>query len=305
MAPHARPGRCVPALRLLACALLAAGLAAPPVARGDDAPVTSAGVCAPAAALPPRCCHLRGRRRALCVTRSVRAPVTRTLGPACCCTAAAAWQACSLTPSDAPHGAPRALSACARQAPAPARRRHPQMRPLRTRRRLRPRCCRCRLAPTTAHSAATGASVPAAPRPPAAGARLPGAMTGCCFRTPGPTCFCPQTPPARRAPVLSPRKRARCVPGPAVPRIPLPRRLSRLLRPRVLHNPMVRGQVLGACVLFGPQGVLPLNGPTSGGYVVTLTGEYFGASASAPGVQARVGATACTVSLLQEGTGGY
>ena len=141
-------------------------------------------------------------------------------------------------------------------------------------------------------------------RLPAAGARLPVAMTGCCSRVSGPTRFCPQTPPARRAPVLRPRKRARSVPGPAVPRSLCGGRLSCLLRARVLHDAVVRGQALGACVLFGPQGVLPLNGPTSGGYVVTLTGEYFGASASAPGVRARVGATSCTVSGLQEGRGG-
>ena len=66
---------------------------------------------------------------------------------------------------------------------------------------------------------------------------------------------------------------------------------------------MVRGQALGACVLFGPLGVLPLNGPTSGGYFVTMIGENFGASASAPGVRARVGATSCAVSGLQEGGG--
>ena len=59
---------------------------------------------------------------------------------------------------------------------------------------------------------------------------------------------------------------------------------------------LARCQALGACVLFGPQSVMPLNGPTSGGYVVTLTGEYFGVSASAPGLQAKVGATSCMVS---------
>ena len=62
---------------------------------------------------------------------------------------------------------------------------------------------------------------------------------------------------------------------------------------------LARCQALGACVLFGPQSVMPLNGPTSGGYVVTLTGEYFGVSASGPGVQAKVGATSCMVSRLR------
>ena len=52
-------------------------------------------------------------------------------------------------------------------------------------------------------------------------------------------------------------------------------------------------QTLGACVLHGPQSASPLNGATLGGVVVTITGEYFGASAAAPGVAAKVGDTAC------------
>jgi hypothetical protein len=57
--------------------------------------------------------------------------------------------------------------------------------------------------------------------------------------------------------------------------------------------PEEEGRELGACVLFGPQTASPLNGPTAGGYVLTITGEFFGVSASAPGVSAKVGETSC------------
>lgn len=57
--------------------------------------------------------------------------------------------------------------------------------------------------------------------------------------------------------------------------------------------PEEEGQELGACVLFGPQTVSPLNGPTAGGYMLTITGEYFGATSSAPGVSAKIGDTSC------------
>jgi hypothetical protein len=67
----------------------------------------------------------------------------------------------------------------------------------------------------------------------------------------------------------------------------------------ICPDALARCQALGACVLFGPQSVMPLNGPTSGGYVVTLTGEYFGVAASSPGVQAKVGATSCMVRRLR------
>jgi hypothetical protein len=81
MAPSAarRGRRRGPALQLLACALLAAGLAVP-AARGDDAPTTSpSGVCAPAALPAPRaalraCASARARLLRACPGRRAAAP---------------------------------------------------------------------------------------------------------------------------------------------------------------------------------------------------------------------------------------
>ena len=58
-------------------------------------------------------------------------------------------------------------------------------------------------------------------------------------------------------------------------------------------EPEQAGQVLGSCVMLGPHSAMPKNGPTTGGYAVTLTGEFFGASSDAPGLAARIGDTQC------------
>jgi hypothetical protein len=55
------------------------------------------------------------------------------------------------------------------------------------------------------------------------------------------------------------------------------------------------GQERGACVLLGALATTPPNGPTTGGYIVTITGEYFGSSADtpAPGVVVKIGSSSC------------
>jgi hypothetical protein len=43
----------------------------------------------------------------------------------------------------------------------------------------------------------------------------------------------------------------------------------------------IQNASIGRCVLFGPSSIDPVNGPSSGGRLTTIYGQYFGSSADA------------------------